>query len=492
MFKTLYGKIASILFVLFVSIGVLNIFITLHSTRSYIQEVSQRLHRNLADYLVSERLYIYQGQANEQAFKETFDTLMHINPNIELYLLDIEGNILAFSAPEGKVKRLRVDMEPVKTFLQGAENLPILGDDPRDPGRQKIFTASPVISQGRTEGYLYVILGGEEYDSVAKRLQASYILRLSTWRLLASLFIVFASGLFLFNLLTRRHRKLAKAMQAFKQSDFTQAVELPYRVKERSADEIDRLGTIFKQMSARIIQQINKIRRVDSLRKELVSHVSHDLRTPLSSLQGYLETLSMKGTDLPPEKRKEYLSTAMRQAQRLEKLIFDLFELAKLDSDEVKIHPEPFHLGELVQDLVQKNELEAEKRKIELISRFPKDIPFVRADIGLIERAIQNLVDNALRNTQEGGMITLSLNHEGSQVSVRVEDNGYGISQEELPHIFERYFRGEKGKHKKSDSTGLGLAITKRIMELHNSQIDVSSEVGSGSVFTFSLPISGS
>lgn len=492
MFKTLYGKIASILLVLFLLILVLNMFQTLVTTKLYLQEVNQRLHRTLSEYLITDTFYIQRGQANVEALKRTFETLMHINPNIELYLLDPKGQILAYSAPEGRVKRDHVNLAPLVRFLEGRASLPILGDDPRDPERKKVFSASRIPSEGPVEGYLYIILGGEEYDSIVSRLEKSYILRLSTWIAVAGLLFVFITVLYLFNLLTRRLRKLSQSLSAFQRSDFQEPIFLPDQFNIHSKDEIGRLGQVVKRMSDRIIDQMNTIKGADRFRREMMGNISHDLRTPLSSLQGYLETLSMKKNDLSPNEQEHYLEIALKQSRRLGNLVSDLFELAKLDTPKLKLELEPFSLSELIQDILQKYRLLLGKKEIRMNLEFPKDLPLVHADIGLIERAIQNLIDNAIAYSKPGGSITLQGIPKKDTIAVRVADDGMGISHDDIPHIFDRFYQG-KGREKSGaddvDSTGLGLAITKRIMDIHDSPIEVESEPSKGTIFTFYLKI---
>ena len=338
-------------------------------------------------------------------------------------------------------------------------------------------------------GYLYIILGGESYDSIAQILQKSYILRLSAVTAGIGLSFLFITGLFLFNLLTRRLRKLTQAVETFKESGFERPISFPHLSGRFASDEIDRLGMVFAGMSDRIIRQLDRIKQSDNLRRELVSNVSHDLRTPLTSLHGYLETLVLKGEEMPFEERKKYLMTAIRHSERLKKLISDLFELSKLEAKETKANFEPCHMGELLQDIVQKFQIMAEKKKINIKTEFPPHLPFVLIDIGLIERAIQNLIDNALHYTPAGGTIVLALVPDASGMVVRVSDNGCGISKEEIPHIFDRFYRVKQGKND-SDSAGLGLAITKRILEMHGTDIDVQSEPHPGTTFTFRLPLS--
>ena len=172
MFKTLYFKLAVFLLGLFCLIGILYMLLTLYTTRLYFQEVNQKLNRTLAQNLASEASLMKDGQVNEKALKDIFNMLMVVNPNIEVYLLDPNGTILAFSAPPGKVKRQKVSMAPVRSFLNKTAAFPILGDDPRNPKREKVFSTAPIFLKSQIQGYLYVILGGEEFDTVAEMLQA--------------------------------------------------------------------------------------------------------------------------------------------------------------------------------------------------------------------------------------------------------------------------------------------------------------------------------
>jgi hypothetical protein len=233
---------------------------------------------------------------------------------------------------------------------------------------------------------------------------------------------------------------------------------------------------------------VRALRQADTQRREMVSNVSHDLRTPLAALQGYLETLTMKEGQLTPEEQRNYLAVATRHGERLTKLVSELFELAKLEARDVPLHSEPFSLGELVQDVALKFQLTAQNNGLRLETDFAPDLPFVSADIGMIERVLENLIENALRYTPAGGVITLALAPAKGKIVVEVRDTGRGIAAQDLPHIFERYYRAEN-QPETPGSAGLGLAITRRILELHDTTIQVSSTPEHGTTFTFSLPV---
>jgi signal transduction histidine kinase len=488
MFRTLSSKLAFVLLGLLAFVGALLVVISVTSTEMYQQEANQKLNRTLAELIVSEKFVMRGGRANDAALKEVFSMLMVINPSIEVYLLDRDGKILSFSAEPGKVKRARVDLGPVRTFLSGDEAFPILGDDPRSPEGRKIFTAARIPQEGPLEGYLYVILGGESYDTIMQKLQGSYILRLSLWVTFISLLAAAAAGSALFAYLTRRLRRLSAAMAAYSAGTPFDRTDLP-PAAEKLTDEIDHLTSTFREMAGRIEQQVASLRAADAMRRDLVAGISHDLRTPLATLQGYIETLLMRDDVLAPEERRKYLEIAIGHCTSLGKLVAGLFELAMLEVRETAVHGEAFSISELVQDVVQKFELSARERGIGLTTNAGGTIPFVSADIGLIGRVLDNLVDNAIRHTPHGGSVSVVLQPRTGDLAVTVSDTGGGIPEEDLPRIFDRYYRTGAERKDRTGHAGLGLAIVKKILDLHGSSVEVRSEPNKGTSFTFTLPV---
>ena len=452
----------------------------------FLQELNQRLNLDLADNIVKEKKLIIDNKVNHKAMKSILNGMMLVNPSIEIYITDPSGKIMAFSAPEGAVKRKNISMGPVKEFLNNEFNQPVLGDDPRSHKTNKVFSVAPIKNKNHLDGYLYIVLAGETYSSTFNLLESSYLLR--SWLVAVFISVLIASiiGFLLFRYITRRVYILSDAMDKFKKTDFTHAVLLPERFDGRKGDEIDALGTTFSQMSDRIIEQVKLLKHNDNSRRELIANVSHDLRTPLASLQGYLETLLLKNETLSESEISEYIKTAYENSQRLQKLISELFELASLENDNATLHFESFSMSELAQDVSQKFKLKAKNKGIKLETRIPEIPAFVSADIGLIQRVLENLLDNAIKYTPEGGEVEITLSMSNANIATVIKDSGQGIAKHEAQHIFERFYRIEK--HRDQDGTGLGLAIVKRIIQLHNSSIDVSSSENKGAIFSFDLP----
>ena len=487
MLRTLYGRLALALLAIVVLLGAIWFVISAITTEMYWKEVNQRLNWDLASNLVKAKALTTEGELDRPRLAEIFGTMMKINPSIEIYLIGDDGRIIAYDAPAEKIHRNVVSVAPIRKFLRG-DHAPIVGDDPRSATGQKIFAATPVAfweGSAKRNGYLYVILSGEEYDSIAARVRSSYILQMSVIAGGLALLFSLGAGLVLFRKMTRRLRILTATVDSMKQNDF--AVTVPMPLTPRNDDEIDRLGMTIAEMSDRIMQQLRQLRDQDRLRRELVANVSHDLRTPLASLQGYLETLLLK-RELTPEEQKEFLEIAARQSERLGTLIDELFELAKLDARETPLQVEPFSMAELVQDVVMKYRLNAEKRGIHLQADFGEDLPLVTGDIALMERVLENLLENAMRYTPAGGEVRVELLRRDAELTVRVVDTGCGISEESLPYIFDRFYRAENNNEERKGGAGLGLAIAQRILELHGTRLMAESRLNIGTTFSFSAP----
>jgi signal transduction histidine kinase len=483
---TLYAKLSVVLVALLAAVGVIYALAAFYGARHHLEQVDQSVNRDLARTLVADRNLVREGRLNEEAVKHTFHEYMTINPSIEIYLLALDGRILSYSADPGKVKRRHVSLEPIRAFLAGDPSFPLLGDDPRSHDRRKPFSVTPVPSVEAPEGYLYVVLRGERYESIETILQESYLLRQSGMVVAASLALGAVIGLIVFHVLTRRLRRLSGEMDAFRRSSFTHHVSRGEGAGE-DGDEIDQLRGTFDAMAQRIVEQIEALKRQDTLRRDLVAQVSHDLRTPLTTLHGYLETLQLKSTSIDEAQRTEYLDIALSQSRRLARLVADLFELAKLEAREQRPALEPLAVPDLLQDVAHKMAIEGRRRGISIGLDIPDTLPMASGDIALIERVLDNLIDNALEHLESGQRITLGARYADGAIEVSVRDSGSGIAAEELPRLFERYYRGASTGGRGTGHAGLGLAIARRIVELHGGTIRVESAAGQGSTFTFTL-----
>ena len=487
-FRSLYSRIAFTFAVLILLFGGLCGGLDWYAAKNHQQEIIQRLSRGLAEHIASSWPLLSQtNQLNEASIKELFHWMMVVNPSIEVYLLDTNGLILSHQAPPGRALLKQVAIKPIKDFLAGAA-LPLKGDNPRNPSQQETFSATTLQNNGKVMGYLYIVLTGDDYQRLASDVWQDHVFQTAIWIGLGGLALTLLAGLGLFAVITRRLDALSSTVAAFEQSNFTDGLQVHPKIIS-SPDEIGRLANSFEHMAQRITTQMQHIKSQDEQRREMVANVSHDLRTPLTAMQGYLETLLRKSNTLSSEEQHRYLEVAVRQSQRVSHLAHQLFELAKLEYEEIKPHFEPFFLQELMQDIVQKFDLTAKTGKIEIRPSFSQEIPRVCADIGMIERVLTNLVDNALRHTQEGGNITLALelSQDNNDIIARISDTGGGIPEAHLASLFERSLPLRQSSDKTHNGAGLGLLICKRILQLHGSTIKAIN-TNQGAMFMFSLP----
>ena len=486
--RSLYAKLAFALVIILLTVGVIHTLSVIYITHRWQQTATQALNRNLASNLVKDKRIVANGKIDSKAMKKTFMDYMTINPSIEIYYLDLNGKILAYSAEPGKVKRRRVDLEPIQKFLSGKVMLPLLGDDPRSHDRKKTFSVTPIPNAEHPQGYLYIVLQGEDHTAARQANMLQFMVSMATPGLAGALLIGLLIGLLIFYGLSRRLRRLADKVSHFTANDFRHPEKFTPESSGRARDEIDELTHRFAQMSQHIASQWAALKQQDTLRREMIASISHDLRTPLASAQGYLETIAMKGERLDSAQKQHYLDIAIKQTHRLQTLIDQLFELVKLEARDTEPHFEEFPVLELVYDVVGKFRLKAEAQGISLRVSPQAVDAHVLADIGLIERVLDNLIDNAFEHTPSGRSIVIDVQpNDRQQITISVRDEGKGIPQDEQALIFEQFHRADNPHRGSPGHAGLGLAIVKKILELHRQAIRVESEPGKGAVFSFTL-----
>lgn len=480
-FNRLYWQVSAIFILVLVVFAAITLYIAVTSARNYSVEVNQKLNWNLAKTTVSEiKPNFKNGKVNREAVEDIVHSLMVINPSVEVYLLNPDGKILSYVAPEKVVKLEIVSLLPIHQFLDDKEHKIIYGDDPRNPGEKKTFSAAEVKEGGKITGYIYIVLASQEYVSAAQTVIGSYILGISIRSIIAILLVSTILGLLAIWLITNKLNIIVSGIQQFHSGN------LEARIAVKNSNELDTIGLVFNEMADTIGKNIQQLKETDEFRKELISNVSHDLRTPVAAIQGYAETLILKKDTIDAAEQLKYLQIIYTSCDKLEKLVSELFELSKLQTNQVKLNPEPFSIAELVSDIANKYRIISQKKGISINTFIPTGLPMIEADLLLIDRVLQNLIDNAIKFCKEGDFININIRPDvPGKVEITIADSGEGISQDELPFIFERYYKGKKY----SESTGLGLAIVKKIIDLHQTDIRVMSQPGKGTSFTFTLPI---
>ncbi len=481
-FNSLFWKISALFLFILIIISGVYMYISVFTAEMYFQETRQKLDLYVAEHIANEYDYFNEGQVNRDNINMIFHNVMVINPSIEVYLLDTEGKILAYYAPDHKIEAKDIPLEPISEFLNREEQF-VLGVDPKNPLAEKAFSAAEVFDDGIFKGYIYVILGGEEYENASQLVFGSYILRLGIRSMIIALVTAAVIGFIAIGFITRNIRRINLAITEF------QSGNLDARIKLKGKGELSEFANAYNSMADTIVADIEKIKSIDSQRRDLIANVSHDLRTPLSVIHGYVETALIKSDKLNDEEKNKYLETILSSTKRLLKLVEELFELSKLEAKQIEPNHEVFSIAELAQDIHQKNLIIAQKKNIELQLNVENGNTVVKADISMIEKVLQNLIDNAVKYTNPGGDVKMQITPKAGSVNISIIDNGLGISENELPHIFERYHKNKRVAQPGDSSAGLGLAIVKKIIELHNSELEVKSRENEGTTFSFSLPV---
>lgn len=477
----LFWKITAAFSILLTVLGIAHILIASRLSKSYYTMAHQELYGNVASHLADFTHPLKNGVPDTAVTHDIIHSTMVANPSVEVYLLDTAGKIIDYVVPDKSVKTQQVDIGKVKHWLSVKQGEKPLGDNPKQPDEPTIFSAAPVLENNKLTGYVYAVLSSEKQKEILAILNSDLSNRLGRYLFLSALLIALLVGVVTFFLITDSVCRIAAVVSRFKEGDYSA------RIEGYAKGNLGMLTSTFNEMADVIVDNFDKISATDKFRQELIANVSHDLRTPLSIMQGYAETLLIKKSKLSESEQHKYLSVILESSKKLSVLVEQLFQYAKLEANQVSPQKEPFPLDELASDILVAYELKAKERNIKLSLDVKGNLLPVFADIALTERVLQNLVDNAFKFTPDGGQITIELTQMNSGVQVQVVDTGIGIAKEDQAYIFERYKQLHKDEQPKK-GMGIGLAIVKKILELHQSSIRVASTPGNGATFCFVLP----
>lgn len=486
--KSLYFRFFTTLLAIILVVSTAQLFLVAALFRPLIAHVDQQVQWNLAADLAERLQPMVANKLEPAEVQRALFSYAFMNPKVDFYLLDDQGKILAELAMIGGPQRIAsVAVGPIQKFLtQQPSLLPLFGDDPRSDGAgtsagERAFSAAPMTIAGKP-GYLYLILENQPYRLFIRATGMFYVLG-ST--IVVVLMIAAAGALleyFALSHLLKNFRVLGAAVRKFQDGEFATRVPAP------GADELGILGKVFNDMASTIQDQTERLKESDSLRRQLVANISHDLRSPLTSIQGLLETIQRKRASLPIEEQERYIGIALDSVQVQKRLVDDLFELSKLQANDRTPQFELVSLTELAHDITVKHHAAAADKHIDLRFAGEEDGLYVQADPLMLERIITNLLTNAVRYTPLDGSVTVAARRTPGGCELAVADTGIGIAPNEIKRIFDPFYQVAQERSPDRKGTGLGLAIVKHLVELHGAEISVESNPGSGSRFSFVLP----
>ena len=487
--RPLHVRLTLVFLAILLALGGFSFWVAQSSATRHALELTQRLNEPVARYLVENTPLIDADGLHGEALAELAPHIMTINPSAQVYLLDVSGTVIAQAAALNTIAPRSVSLAPIRRFLAGNIAYPLLGDDPLDPETQRPFSVWPITADDGLHGYAYVVLNGAQDASALAATGTSLVARDLAIMLSGALLLASLAGALVFFTLTKRLRLLtARVEQEPLSTDGSGTTE---------RDEIDELAHVYALLTTRLQQQYARLARSDAERRQLIASVSHDLRTPLTTLKGYIETLQLGDGRLGCNERVRYLAIAHRHAEKLGSRVDELFELSRLTAEGTAVQRERFSLRELAHDCLQDFAPLARERQIamdvmttgESITRSPtsSDTFDICADIALMQRVFENLVDNALRHTPDGGQIAIRLHRSAADtLDIDVLDNGCGMPDVVAARVFDSCWSGRADDHARG---GLGLAIVARAIELHGGQITVNSREGVGTCFHVELPV---
>jgi len=442
----------------------------------------------------------YEGEPDK--FRAWLRNMVLFEPDTQLYLLDLDGKVLSTSGNARLAPGFKVALTPVLKAIGQPDAAYVMGDDPERMDANAVVAVHPVrratmAARDPVVGYLYLVSHAGQLP--ADRWAA---LRMSFGRPALGLILAIVAFTTLVAVLiivsvTRPLQRLTDAVATLSKRglDDGPAGAPQVMLPAATRDEFGQLTSAFVMLIDICRSQWNELRRLDHFRREGVSNLSHDLRSPLTATVACLETLDGRwtGDDARAEDRR-LIEVALRNTRNAARLVQSLGDLAKLDEPEFKLHPEIVDAGELLDDICLRFAERAAAQGVMLSADHDEaggHPPFAALDIELFERAVANLVDNALKFCPAGASIRLAAQRADGRVQVSVTDSGPGIPADDLPHLFDRFYQsrssvapatGEGGK-------GLGLAIVKRIVELHDGAVSVVSPAGrQGTKVVLSVP----
>jgi signal transduction histidine kinase len=458
------------------------------------------LQRVVANY---DNLFeLYERRPEE--FQGWLRNMVLFEPDTQLYLLDARGTVLACSGtplPPG----FKVALTPVLQALGHKDAAYVMGDDPERMDANAVIAVQPVRRavirpSDPVVGYLYLVLHTQQLPEDRWAALRSSFARPVMWLVAMVVTVTTLLAVLIIVSVTRPLRRLTGALSLISQRGLDDGMSgAKDLLPKRTRDEFGQLTAAFEMMLDICVRQWNELRRLDHFRREGVSNLSHDLRSPLTATVACLETLDGRwagdaATAAARSEDRRLIEVALRNTRNAARLVQSLGDLAKLDEPEFKLRLEAMDAGELLDDICLRFAERAAQQGVVLGVEHAADAgaapPFARVDVELFERAIANLVDNALKFCPQGAHITLAATLDEAWVKVRVTDTGPGITAADLPHLFDRFYQsrqsvapatGEGGK-------GLGLAIVKRIVELHGGSVSVESRLGKGTEVLLSVP----
>lgn len=483
--RSLFGRLALVQIAFGIAVAFLFALIIGLTHDRFHLESTQRQGVDWADRIADRyRETLVANASRGERLRPLLETLEQNNPAARFYVVAGDGEILAASIALGSLARPRLDTAPIVRLRENDSPLPILIEDPIDARGYKIFSAAS-ISAGELPGAYFLMVLRTPQPQTFLATHANYLLSDSLLVAAGVTTPALATAVLLLFMILRPIRRLSATITALEQTQNESGATTASGRARAPTSELDELGHHFDQMATRIADLMRRQQDEDRQRWQMFGNLAHDLRTPLSVIAGCLETLRDDDRSLAAGEAQHMLRLAHGQSRALKRLVESIFELATLHSPDYPLQREAFPIAELIHDVAAKFSAIGRRHGVAVvvdIALADRDWK-VDADVFLIERVLDNLIDNAIRHAHGASRISIELRSASDTVEVSVSDDGHGLPTEMLADSAE-YTAGPK----RGRSSGRGLRIVRRILELHQSTLTSSRIEPAGSRLAFSLP----
>ncbi|TRM12139.1 HAMP domain-containing histidine kinase [Lentibacillus cibarius] len=446
--------------------AIMTLFLVVLLPLGYItNEIFTNFYYSHAQKEVGELSKKYAKAINSLENEETINMFKVLSglTNNDILILNANGNVVASSG----IKTANLSDEEMNQLLAGQPVVKRFRGS-KDKGSY-LGSGHPIVQSGSYKGAFFVLTSISDIQEPVKKIRD-----LLTLSAVGALFVALGFTFLMARKMSNPLLEMEQATREIAKGNLHVRVDIP------SKDEVGSLGTAINDLAL----ETNRYR---SNRREFFANISHELRTPITYLKGYAEILK-KDLYQTEEERQHYLTIMEDESDRLTRLINDLFDLSKMEEGKIDLQMDVIDLTGVLEVALKKAKIELDKKGLTLNSRIDKDVPLVKADAIRLEQVFTNLLGNSIQYTKKGS-INVQVYSKRNEVHVIIEDSGVGIHEEDIPLVFERFYRVEKSRSRELGGTGLGLSIVKNLVELQNGTISVSSQLGQGTRFQLSFPI---
>jgi signal transduction histidine kinase len=450
-----FRLLISFLAVILITVGTVSFFVARNSwdqIRQY-EEHTNDVRESRAASLISS---YYTANGNWDGIQDLVATLAAIEQR-RIIITDANNIVIADSENSLQGKEYYQDKEGIKLYK-------------RTFGMPPMFGQTGQLGSNNPANLIATLYVSPLTSTVATLIRSINIFLL--WGALLAVVIALIITFFISRRITSPIRALTNSAKIFGQGDFSQ------RVNIQSKDEVGELAQTFNLMAG-------NLEHTEKLRRNMVADVAHELRTPLSNVSGYLEAI--RDDVVKPDKAT--ITSLSEEVALLTRLVEDLQELTLADAGELKLVRQPENIAQLIAQSVTVIQPKIDSKGLAIAVEVQDNLPLVNIDYYRISQVLRNLLENAYKHTASGGKVTVAAHLDNDLVKISVTDSGEGIPAEDLPNMFERFYRVDKSRARAGGGSGLGLTIVKRLVEAHGGSVGVQSELGKGSIFTFTLPV---